>query len=56
MNPPNLVSFKRHLNTKLNHRKKMYNARSTSYWHTELRKIEVALQVLCEYEEKANAG
>jgi len=53
MNRANLSGFKRSLTTSLRHCKDMYNKRPIDFWYKQLRKYELALECLQEYEERA---
>jgi hypothetical protein len=53
MNRANLSGLKRSLTTSLRHCKDMYNKRPINFWYKQLRKYELAMQCLQEYEERA---
>jgi len=56
MNPPSILGFKRSLQAKLIHAKRMYAQRRVDYWYDRMRRCEIALDCLAEYILKAEKG
>ena len=53
MSRVDIPNFKRSLATSLRHAREMYAQRPISFWYKKLRKYELALECLQEYEERA---
>jgi len=56
MNPANLSGLLHSVRMQLRHTKTKYAQRPNVYWHNEMRKYELASEVIADYVERSNKG